>query len=280
MKIIPVCYCGNRRIFGGIFMSVLSIAKKTESALDIILLTMDLHEDNETWLPFTEEQRVLMENTLKGYNPDSRVSIIDVTDLQKEHLSRGKNNKNAYTPYASIRLFLDLLDVPEKIVYLDADVMCCGNIEEYYDIDVSEYEFGATLDVVGHNFFPYEYCNSGVLLLNMPKIRETGLFAKARRRVCKRWMMMPDQSALNFLCVAKLVLPYRFNEQRAIKEDTVFKHFCMGFKRRGIIITSYNYKQWHRAEVHEKLGIHDFDGIYEEYDRIKAEGDNAALLEL
>lgn len=280
MKIIPVCYCGNRRIFGGIFMSVLSIAKKTESALDIILLTMDLSEDNETWLPFTEEQRELMEKTLKGYNPDSRVSIIDVTHLQKEHLSRGKNNKNAYTPYASIRLFLDLLDVPEKIVYLDADVMCCGNIEEYYDIDVSEYEYGATLDVVGHNYFPYEYCNSGVLLLNMPKIRETGLFEKARRRVCKRWMMMPDQSALNFLCVAKLVLPYRFNEQRAIKEDTVFKHFCMGFKRRGIIITSYNYKQWHRAEVHEKLGIHDFDDIYEEYDRIKAEGDNAALLAL
>ena len=280
MKTVPVCYCGNRRIFGGIFMSVLSILKHTDVALDIILLTMDLSDENPLYLPFSEEQRALMEKTVKGKNPDSRVRIIDVTDLQKEHFAKGKNNKNAYTPYASIRLFLDLLDVPDKIVYLDADIMCCSNIEEYYDIDVSEHEFAATLDVVGHNFFPYEYCNSGVLLLNIPKIRETGLFVKARKKVCKSWMLMPDQSALNFQCTAKLVLPYRFNEQRAIKEDTVFKHFCMGFKRRGIIITSYNYKQWHRTEVHEKLGIYDFDDIYEQFDRIMAEDGNEELIKI
>ena len=91
---------------------------------------------------------------------------------------------------------------------------------------------------------------------------------------------MPDQSALNFLCTAKLVLPYRFNEQRDIKDDTVFKHFCMGFKRRGIIITSYNYKQWHRNEVHEKLGIHHVDDIYERFDAIMADGSNEELIKI
>ncbi len=274
MDRIPVCYCGNNRIFGGIFMSVLSIAKHTEHPLEILLLTMDVSYKNPTWIPFSEEQRALLERTLKEKNEDSIVRLIDVTELQHQYFDKGKNNKNSYTPYASIRLFLDLLDVPDKIVYLDADIMCASDIGEYYNIDINEYEFAATLDVVGHKFFPRKYCNSGVLLLNMSKIRQNGLFERSRKRVCKKWMMMPDQSAINMEAKAKLVLPYRFNEQREMKPDTVFKHFCMGYKWRGILLTSYNYKQWHRDEVHEKLGIHEFDDIYEEYDRIIAYEDN------
>ena len=277
---IPICYCGNRRIFGGIFMSMLSVIKHTSAPLDVILLSMDLSSEDPTWLSFTEEQRALLERTLREKNPESTARIIDVTEHHIAHFSKGRNNKNAYTPYASIRLFLDLLDVPDKIVYLDADVMCCSDVSEFFDIDITEYEFAASLDVVGHKFFPNNYCNSGVLLLNMKQIRRTGLFEKARVRVCRRWMLMPDQSAINKLCERKLVLPYRFNEQRDIKPDTVFKHFCMGFKWRGPILTSYNHKQWHREKVHSYLGIHDFDDIYERFDAIMGEPGNEPLIKI
>lgn len=277
---VPVCYCGNKRIFGGVFLSVLSILKHTHSALDIILLTMDLSDKNPSWLPFSEEQRALLEKTVQSVNSDSRVRIIDVGEYQEKFFSKGKNNKNNYTPYASIRLFLDLLDVPEKIVYLDADVMCSSDILEYYSIDIEEYEIGATLDIVGRKFFRGQYCNSGVLLLNMKKIRETGLFERARLRVKNKWMMMPDQSAINKECKQKLVLPYRFNEQREIKEDTVFKHFCMGYKWRGPILTSYNIKQWQRELVHSVLKIHDYDDIYAQYDTIIEQGNNRELIEI
>ncbi len=280
MKTIPVCYCGNNRIFGGIFLSVLSMIKYTESALDIILLSMDLKEQDERFIPFSEEQRALMEKTVQKKNPESRVRIIDVTELQHKYFDNAHNQKNNYTPYASIRLFLDLLDVPDKIVYLDADVMCCGNVDEYFDINIEDYEFAATLDVVGHHFFPGKYCNSGTLLLNMPYIRQTGLFEKCRERVKSRAMMMPDQSALNFLATAKLVLPYRFNEQRSIKPDTVFKHFCMGFKWYGPILTKYNIKQWQRERLYKKFNMHDFDDIYAEYDKIMAEENNESLIKI
>lgn len=280
MKKIPICYCGNRGIFGGIFMSVLSVLEHTDAALDIILLTMDLTDKDSRFLPFTEEQAALMERVLKEKNPDSRVKKYDVTEYQRKYFSKGKNNKNGYTPYASIRLFLDLLDVPDKIIYLDADIMCASDVSAYFDIDISEYEIAATLDIVGHKFFPRKYCNSGVLLLNMPKIRETGLFEKARALVCRRRMMMPDQSAINMKAKKKLVLPYRFNEQRAMKPDTVFKHFCMGYRWRGPILCSYNYKQWHRDKVHGELGIHEFDGIYEKYDAILSEEGCAELIKI
>lgn len=278
MKTVPICYCGNRKIFGGIFLSVLSIIKNTDVALDIILLTMDLSDQNPVWLPFSEEQRLLLDKTVKKKNANSGVRIIDVGEYQERFFSKGKNNHNSYTPYASIRLFLDLLDVPHKIVYLDADIMCLGNVEEYYDIDIENYEFAATLDIVGRKFFRNNYCNSGTLLLNIEKIRETGIFERARKRVLEKWMMMPDQSAIHKECTSKLVLPYRFNEQRDIKEDTLFKHFCMGYKWYGPILTSYNYKQWHRDKVHEKLKIFEFDDIYEEYDRIISEESNKELI--
>ncbi len=279
MKTIPVCYCGNRPIFGGIFMSVLSVMKHTDAALDVMLVTMDLRDQNPTWLPFSEEQRELMDKTLKEKNPESRARIIDVTDLQLEHFSGAKNQKNKYTPYASIRLFLDLVeDVPDKIVYLDADIMCLDNVEKLYDIDVEKYEFAAAPDVVRRRFTP-NYCNSGVMLLNMPYIKRSGLFEKAREKVKTTTMLLPDQSALNFQCESKLILPYRFNEQRDIRPDTVFKHFCMKFFFYGPVLIKYNYKQWHRDMVHKKLKIHEFDDIYAEFDRILEDG-NSHLIKI
>ena len=280
MKTVPLCYCGNRRIFGGIFMSVLSVMKNTDAALEVLLLSMDLSDQDPTWLSFTEEQRELLERTLREKNPASSVRIIDVTEYHLKFFGHGKNNKNAYTPYASIRLFLDLLEVPDKIVYLDADIMCCADVLEYFNIDIEGYEFAATLDIVGRHWFRNRYCNSGVMLLNMPKIRETGLFAKAREMVNKRWMLMPDQSAIHKSCTNKLVLPYRFNEQRDIKPDTVFKHFCKGFPMNFPLFPSYNYKQWHRDKVHEKLGIHDFDDVYAMYDEIMEKENNKELIKI
>lgn len=80
----------------------------------------------------------------------------------------------------------------------------------------------------------------------------------------RRTMFMPDQSALNDLAESKLVLPRRFNEQRAIRDDTVIKHFCRWFRIYPLWARMLNYKQWQVDEVHKKLKIHDFDDIYDD----------------
>ncbi len=268
MEKISVCYCGNAGIFEGVFLSVLSLKKNTRSPLDIILLTMDLRDRDERFAPFTEEQLALLNRALSEHHPESSARIIDVTEYQAKYFDGGKNQNNDYTPYASIRLFLDLVDAPDKLAYLDADVMCVGDFEEYYNTDIENYEYAAVLDIVGHRFFPKKYCNSGTLLLNIKKIKETGLFDRARAMIRKKKMLFPDQTALNRLAVAKLVLPYRFNEQREIKEDTVLKHFCMHPKICGFKLIKQNIKQWHRQDVRDVLGIDILDDIYAEYDRI------------
>ena len=51
-------------------------------------------------------------------------------------------------------------------------------MSQLFDIDISEYEFAAVLDKVGHIWVRYDYCNSGVLLLNFENIKKSGLFVK------------------------------------------------------------------------------------------------------
>ena len=142
--------------------------------------------------------------------------------------------------------------------------MCRRDISELWDVDISAYEFGASLDAAGRYWIDENYCNSGVMLINLRRIRETGLFAETRRQVNRRTMVMPDQSALNDLAESKLVLPRRFNEQRAIRDDTVIKHFFRWFRIYPLWARMLNYKQWQVDEVHKKLKIHDFDDIYDD----------------
>ena len=168
-----------------------------------------------------------------------------------------------------LRLFLDELPgMPDKIIYLDIDTMCVSDIAQLYDIDISACEYAAALDYMGKFWINKHYCNSGVLLLNLQKIRETGLFRKCRELICVKKMAMPDQSALHRCATSRMELPMRFNEQRTIKPDTVVKHFNKGIKWYLFIPRVYNYKQWQRDKVQNRLKIHDFDDIYAEYDRL------------
>lgn len=270
---ISVCYSGNKRVFAGLLLSVLSLTKYTERPLHIFVLTMDLHEMHPNYLPFSENQLSILNEVLQKKNPKSRAELVDMTEIFKQSLADGKNKKNHYTPYAQLRLYLNELDcIPDKIIYLDIDTMCTDDIGKLYDIDISSYEYAAALDYMGKFWIDPHYCNSGVLLLNMQEIRKTGLFRLIREFVRKRRMIMPDQSALHRLGKRRMYLPRRFNEQRGIRSDTVIKHFCRGI-RWFPFFHLFDIKQWERDAVHKKLKISFFDDLYEEYDRIAAKHD-------
>lgn len=267
---INLCYSGNRAIFEGLLLAVMSAAETTEEVLNVYVLTMDLSFDKPKFLPFTDEQFEILNEVLKKKNPKSKAIKIDVTKQYIEHLMKGKNHENGYTPYATLRLLMDLVpNMPEKIIYLDIDTMCYSDIKQLYDVDIENYDFGATKDYMGRFWIRRTYCNSGVMPLNMKRIKENGLFEKCRKMVNQKKMIMPDQTALNKYGKKKF-LPFKFNEQRKIKKDTVVKHFCKGivfFLPFGFHI--YNIKQWQREKVHKSLKIFCFDHLYEEVDRLK-----------
>ena len=66
-------------------------------------------------------------------------------------------------------------EIPDKILYLDIDMMAAKDISELYNIDISEYEYAAVREKYGSKIIRPDYINAGMLLLNMNKIKETGL---------------------------------------------------------------------------------------------------------
>ena len=104
-------------------------------------------------------------------------------------------------------------------------------------------------------------------MLNIKKIKETGLFEKARKMCQSEKMFMPDQSALNRLAISKKIMQRKYNEQRKLKKDTVLQHFTTSFRLFPILHT-VTIKPWDIENVHKKLKIHEYDDILEKYKKI------------
>ena len=269
---INVCYCGNDKVFPLILLSVLSITEHTAAPVNIYLLTMDLTDLDARFAPISTNRAQLLEKVLREKNPGSCVTLLDGREAFFHRLYGGKNDKNSYTPYAMGRLLLSEFDLPARMLYLDSDVMCCSDLEEVFRIDLEPYEFAAALDVMGKFWINRRYCNSGVMYLNLERMKKTGLLERCCEYLRAHKLAFPDQSALNRLVENKLILPPKFNEQRKIKGDTVLKHFCRGIKWLPFFHV-YNIKQSEVNKVHKKLKIVAFDGVYRAYEALaRAEG--------
>lgn len=260
---INIMYSGNDKVFKGILLSTLSIIKNTNEALSINILTMEIDE----FKPINQDMVNLLDKVVKEKNKDSYVKLYDVTSVFKEEMKDSKNLNNFYTPYCLLRLFSDLLDLPSKIIYLDTDTMINKDIKSLFDIDVSNYEFAGVVDRLGRWFIGLSYINSGVLLLNLDKIRETKLFVNTRNLVKTKKMAFPDQSALNKLKKFYLKIPSIYNNQGSLKENTVIKHFCKSIRFLPFYHT-INVKQWDVINVHKKLKLHEYDDLYKIYEEI------------
>ena len=180
-------------------------------------------------------------------------------------------NENAYcTPYTLLRLLADLVpNMPSKLLYLDIDMMIGDDITKLYNIDVSNYEYAAVKEKYGSWLIRPDYINAGMLLLNMEKIKETGLLKKARHLIKNKKMLFADQDAIYRSTTKKLLLPRIFNEQSKFnKKDTVVCHFC-----KRLMLLPYphteNFKQWNVEEVHKVLKCYSFDEDLEEYLKLK-----------
>ena len=120
---INILFCGNDKVFDGFLTCALSIMKRSrlDEPMTFYILTMDVSHIKPEYVPIRDKQIEFLDEVLKAYNNENQVVKIDVTDLYKEHFA-GCPNESAYcSPYTLIRLFADKIDLPEKVLYLDAD---------------------------------------------------------------------------------------------------------------------------------------------------------------
>ena len=212
-----ILLCGNGKVFDGALTELISITNKTKEAITAYIFTMDLSRIKPEYTSIKDEQIEFLNEVVKTKNSKNQVIKVDITDIYEKEFGHCKNEDAYCTPYTLLRLLADLVpDMPDKLLYLDIDMMANGDISELYNTDITEYEYAAVKEKYGSVFIWPDYINAGMLLLNMKKIKETGLLVKARELIKNRKLIFADQSAIYYSTTSKLF----------ILETSDFSIFC------------------------------------------------------
>lgn len=132
--------------------------------------------------------------------------------------------KNTWSIYAWYRIFLPLLlpDTIHRVLYLDADTIVVGDLNELFNIKLNNKSIAACLDPESFNKKTFERCGydsvkkyicTGVMLMNLDYWREHNLTSKVINWAKKNnnRINFPDQDTINYLCQdSKIVLPLQY----------------------------------------------------------------------
>lgn len=266
-----ILFSGNVKVFDGMLTCMLSIFKRTKSKepYNFYIFTMDVSHIKPDYIPVSDKQVEFLQQIAKDYNPDNLVTKIDVTDIYMEEFDNCPN-ENAYcSPYTLLRLFADKIpEIPNKLLYLDVDILFNREPELLYDVDVEGYEYAAARDHYGKYLLNPNYINAGVLLFNMKEIRKTGLFEKARHLIKTKKLLFADQDAVYRSTTRKKMLPQKYNDQKFLHKTTIVRHFS---KRLFYLPYPHtdNIKQWEVGKIHRVFRYYQFDDILFEYIYLK-----------
>ena len=268
---MKLLYSGDVGIAKGCMMSALSVAKASGLPLTVYLLTAKAEYHGREFTPIGEDFAERLEGALRRYNSESRVRLIDMTEafLTNPPIA---NMASRFTPFCMLRLYADLSpEISGRVLYLDGDVICLRDPRALYETEMGVCEIMGVADRYGAMLFDggvfrRSYLNSGVLLMDMEKIRESGLFVRAREMCGVKEMFMPDQTALNKLAV-KGLLPRKYTEQGRERSDTVLRHFTT-----TLHLFPYPHSQtvkpWDKEKMHKILKNHRYDSLLCECEEI------------
>ena len=187
-------------------------------------------------------------------------SKIEFHKIDEDDFSIVKNQMSRFTIGAMFRCSLpELLPDLNQIIYLDADLFVNRDIKELWDVDVREYCLAGVVDegVDIHNYprilnkYPEikkeSYVNSGVLYMNLKKLREFG----GLKKLVLDFLIenpeagLPDQDALNVLFHDKvLYLDDSWNQFVFIhRKDNVEKLDKAIFHYAGTLLMLYSHSQ-------------------------------------
>lgn len=263
-----VLYCGDSGIEKGMLLSALSLAKYVKEPLRVYVMTAHFFHNGKEYEPVSKRCLRKLRILLRQRNKASNAYLIDASEEFLADLPKA-NMDTRFTPCCMLRLYADRMDdLPDTILYLDNDVLCRKDPEEFYHQDIQDKELACVLDYYGRWLFcrkkgRQNYFNSGVLLLNLAKIRETGLFRRCVLMCKAKKMFMPDQTSLNKMTTYKINCPRSFNEQRRLHKNTIFQHFTTSFRLFPWLHT-VSVKPWDTEKMHNILKLHEYDELINE----------------
>ncbi len=261
--VIPVFFTADESYAPWLDCAIRSMVENASGAYlyKIIVLHEDLTEESRAKIasgvraPF-EIRFIPMENELAG-----------ITDRTENRL-----RCDYFTLTIYFRLFIaDRFPEYDKGIYLDSDIVVPGDISELYRMELGDAVIGACPD---HSIKPVpelveyvedavgvpidRYINSGILLMNLKKMREVGF--------CDHFLhllhtfhfdcLAPDQDYINAMCSGKIVyldetwdaMPPMGGKEAAVLPEPKLIHYNLFQKPWCYDEIPYEEYFWHYAE--------------------------------
>ncbi len=149
----------------------------------------------------------------------------------------------------------------EKCIYLDADVIVNTDLYELYQLELGDSYYGAVPDIL-MGMHPNQaikhsekckinnyrgYINTGVLLMNLKKLREDNTMSRFSNHIQNYENDYPDQDIINRVCQGKIVnIDWTYNHISYYDDDD-YEKMIGPSKRKGrgqIIHYAMNLKPW------------------------------------
>lgn len=231
-----VVYSGNRTVYSDMLTAVKSVLM--HNRVDAI------------WL--------LIEDDVFPYRLPPNVKTMNVSD-QKYFPDDSPNMKTRYSYMVLMRAVLaDLFPQYDKVLSLDTDTIITDDISELFELDIDYFYFAAAEEplcikggrygrkdpryYVGQN----RYYNAGVMMYNLRKMREDGIWQKNVELLNTEEFYSVDQDTMNITC-SPLILPLEFEYNSSpwtkIVEEPKIVHFA-GIKleqmRKELVVRKYS----------------------------------------
>jgi lipopolysaccharide biosynthesis glycosyltransferase len=244
-----ICFCFDKNYAKYCQVALLSLFLNCRKSFRVYILYIDGVEI---------EDIEAISNLCKKFNTSVAFFKVD-----SSRISRFKVN-NYYTTSVYSRLLIpELLANEDIVLYLDCDIIVNKNIDEIFIMDIDEYKYCAVFDKGASeksllpDYIKRKYINSGVLLMNLKKLREDDSFSKMMDLYGKHHNLIiyPDQCLINLYASNEIkLIDEKFNRQIIIHDTP--KEAWNSFLQKTIIfhfITGT--KPWHK---HARLHISDF----------------------
>jgi lipopolysaccharide biosynthesis glycosyltransferase len=189
---------------------------------------------------------------------NSKIEFININKYNDLIIREGSNCENQFTFMAMVRCYFPVIFPNEdKILYIDVDTLTIKDLTPFWEKDISNYYLAGV-----RNFSSDEtaqtYVNSGVLMMNLKKMREDNIVDEVDRLLRRYHFTYPDQDALNLACAGLILfVDKKFNNMENDLAETYSQnyiiHFCGPKKKPWSKRKTWRQELWKKFEV-DKIG--------------------------
>ncbi|MBQ6533846.1 MAG: glycosyltransferase family 8 protein [Opitutales bacterium] len=200
---IPIFLCSDENYFPHLCVVIASVVKNTNADIHFIVLTSSKSD--------AEKEKVA--RVCGG----TKISFVSAGEYERVFASLPKRHDHI-SAATCLRYLIPQLDFPyDKGIYLDCDVVVCGDIRRLFNIDIGDAYVGGVYDYMFGKYASSlkigNYFNAGVLLMNIKRMREenvTKMLINATLKM-RNEIKYLDQDIMNIVLGERaVILPPKF----------------------------------------------------------------------